>query len=235
MHLKTWSQRRTRDLGQPSSGGSPPPLIDCVHKLMQLWKSGEQSRVDTYLEARGLWRHEIFARVVQAITELAERGSDERKLLESVQTHLRTHGGANRSAFHETRLRRCVMNDPHGGLPRYDHIRSAALRRFIRIAGLRKSGGNSSHETSWKTEARTSRISNSGSPSSNRSCAEAYQLAGAVGAPEKVLDNLAAAAQGVPIPHATFLPVSAADCDETVRADTPAAISGRATDTPCCD
>jgi ABC-type dipeptide/oligopeptide/nickel transport system permease subunit len=36
----------------------------------------------------------IFARVVRAITDLAERGSDERKLLESVQTHLRTHGGA---------------------------------------------------------------------------------------------------------------------------------------------
>lgn len=50
-------------------------------------------------------------------------------------------------------------------------------------------------------------------------CAEAYQLAGAVGAPEKALDNLAAAAGGRPIPHATFLPVSAADCDELARGD----------------
>ena len=50
--------------------------------------------MDAYLKARGLWQHEIFARVVQAITELAERGSDERKLLESVQTHVRAHGGA---------------------------------------------------------------------------------------------------------------------------------------------
>lgn len=66
-------------------------------------------------------------------------------------------------------------------------------------------------------------------------CAEAYQLAGTVGAPEKVLDNLAAAAQGTPVPHATFLPVSAADCEETAPPDTPAAISGRATDTSCCD
>ncbi len=60
---------------------------------MRLWKSGEQSRVDAYLEARGLWRHEIFARVVQAVTELAERGSEERATLESIQTHIRTHGG----------------------------------------------------------------------------------------------------------------------------------------------
>ena len=43
--LKPWSQRRSRDLGEPDVAGSPPPLIDCVHKLMQLWNTGEQSRV----------------------------------------------------------------------------------------------------------------------------------------------------------------------------------------------
>ena len=41
-----------------------------------------------------------------------------------------------------------------------------------------------------------------------RVCAEAYQLAGAVGAPVAALDNLSAAASGRPIPHGTFLPVS---------------------------
>ena len=50
-------------------------------------------------------------------------------------------------------------------------------------------------------------------------CTEAYQLAGAVGAPEKALDNLSAAANGKPIPHATFLPVSAADCNELTDAE----------------
>ena len=93
VRLKPWSRRRARDLGEPRADGSPPPLIDCVHRLMQLWKTGEQSRVDAWLEARGLWRHELFARVVQAILELAERGSDERAVLESIQNHLRTHGG----------------------------------------------------------------------------------------------------------------------------------------------
>ena len=66
-------------------------------------------------------------------------------------------------------------------------------------------------------------------------CAEAYQPAGAVGAPEKVLDNLAAAAEGMPVPHATFLPISAADCDETAPTDTPAAISRCKADTTCCE
>ena len=63
-------------------------------------------------------------------------------------------------------------------------------------------------------------------------CAEAYQLAGAVGAPEKALDNLAAAAGGKPIPYATFLPVSAADCDELARADKARATPGHRTASP---
>ena len=91
--LKSWNRRRTKDLGEPSPDGSPPPLIDCVHKLMQLWKTGQQSRVDTYLEARGLWRHELFACVVQALIELSERGSEERATLESIQNHIAARGG----------------------------------------------------------------------------------------------------------------------------------------------
>ena len=91
--LKSWNRRRSRDLGEPAADGNPPPLIDCVHKLMQLWKTGQQSRVDAYLEARGLWRHELFARVVQALIELAERGSEERATLESIQNHIGARGG----------------------------------------------------------------------------------------------------------------------------------------------
>lgn len=37
-------------------------------------------------------------------------------------------------------------------------------------------------------------------------CAEAYQLAGVINAPTKVLDNLSAAANGEPLPHESFLP-----------------------------
>ena len=92
--LKPWYRRQARDLGELAPNGSPPPLIDCVHRLMRLWKTGEQSRVDAYLEARGLWRHELYARLVQALIELAERDSEERATLESIQNHLRERGGA---------------------------------------------------------------------------------------------------------------------------------------------
>ena len=90
--LKTWKQRRSRDLGQPASDGTSPPLIDCVHKVMHLWQTGEQARVNAYLEELGLWRNELFASVVQAVLESAERGSEERALLESIQNHLRGAG-----------------------------------------------------------------------------------------------------------------------------------------------
>ena len=92
--LKPWHRRLARDLGDPAADGAAPPLIDRVHRTMRLWKAGEQSRVDSWLEARGLWRHELFARVVQALIELAEAGSEERAMLESIQNHLRTKGGA---------------------------------------------------------------------------------------------------------------------------------------------
>ena len=91
--LKPWNRRLARDLGEPPADGSSPPLIDCVHKLMQLWKTGQQSQVDAYLEARGLWRHDLFARVVQALIELAEDGSEERSTLESIQNHIGARGG----------------------------------------------------------------------------------------------------------------------------------------------
>ena len=61
---------------------------------MQFWKTGELRRVDAYLEARGLRSHEMFARVTQAIVELADSGSDERALLESIQNHLSTGAAA---------------------------------------------------------------------------------------------------------------------------------------------
>ena len=93
VRLKPWNRRRFRGLGEPSADGAAPPLVDCVHALMQRWKTGEQSRVDAYLEERGLWRHELFARVVQALIELADAGSDERATLESIQNHLRPRDG----------------------------------------------------------------------------------------------------------------------------------------------
>ena len=89
VRLETWSRRRGQSLGEPAANGAPPALIDCLHRLMRLWKAGDRRQVDRYLEQRGLRRHELFARLVQAVLELAEGGSEERSILESIQNHLR--------------------------------------------------------------------------------------------------------------------------------------------------
>ncbi len=44
--LKPWHARRAPRLGEPSPDGAAPPLIDRLHRVMQLWKTGEQRRVD---------------------------------------------------------------------------------------------------------------------------------------------------------------------------------------------
>ena len=87
--LKTWKQRRSRNLGHPAPDGTDPALIDCIHKVMHLWKTGEEARVNAYLDERGLWKNEMFASVLQAVLEMAARGSEERSLLEKIQNHLR--------------------------------------------------------------------------------------------------------------------------------------------------
>ena len=87
MKLKPWHQRQSRNLGFESPGGRPAPLIDQVHRLMHLWRAGDQVRVNEYLEARGLQRSALFSRLLQAIIELAPQGSDERSVLESISNH----------------------------------------------------------------------------------------------------------------------------------------------------
>ena len=93
VRLKRWDQRRGRDLGEPGPDAAPPALIDCLHRLMRLWKAGDQGAVNRYLEQSGLWHRELFAHVVQAVIELAETASEERNILESIQNHLRSSAG----------------------------------------------------------------------------------------------------------------------------------------------
>ena len=90
--LKAWNQRRGRNLGLDGAGGRPVPLIDQVHKLMQLWRAGDQVRVNEYLDSRGLQRNALFHQIIQALIELSAEGSDERAILEALSNHAVAHG-----------------------------------------------------------------------------------------------------------------------------------------------
>lgn len=91
--VKRWNQRRHRDLGL-NPGGRPSPLIDQVHHIMHLWRSGDVQKVDAYLEEQGLRRNPIFPRLLQALVELARKDNqhDERTLLETIMNHLGARG-----------------------------------------------------------------------------------------------------------------------------------------------
>lgn len=68
------------------------PLVDQAHRLMHLWKAGDVTKVDAYLDARGLRRSNLFHQLLQALIELAPAGSEERALLESISNHLGVRG-----------------------------------------------------------------------------------------------------------------------------------------------
>ena len=70
------------------------PLIDQVHRLMHLWRAGDVTRVDDYLERRALKRNQLFQQLLQALIELSPHASEERSLLESISNHLGA-GGKN--------------------------------------------------------------------------------------------------------------------------------------------
>ena len=91
--LKPWSRRAAKSLGYPAPDGRPPPLIDQAHRLMHLWRAGEEARVNDYLDDRGLKRHALFARLLQALIELADAGSEERAILESLSNHVAARSG----------------------------------------------------------------------------------------------------------------------------------------------
>jgi hypothetical protein len=90
--LRTWVQRKSRSLGFDAPGGKAVPLIDRVHCLMHLWKAGELSKVDEYLDSNGLRRQELFKRLLQSLIELSPRASEERSLLESISNHVQARG-----------------------------------------------------------------------------------------------------------------------------------------------
>jgi hypothetical protein len=91
VRLKPWSQRKRKGMGYDAEG-RPAALIDQAHRLMQLWKAGEVTKVDDYLNDRGLRRYALFHQLLQALIELAGAGSDERALLESISNHVQARG-----------------------------------------------------------------------------------------------------------------------------------------------
>ncbi len=92
VRLKPWNRRRGCHIGLEGPAGRPAPLIDQVHKLMHLWRAGDQVKIDDYLDRRGPQRNALFVQILQALIELAAAGSDERAILEALSNHIAARG-----------------------------------------------------------------------------------------------------------------------------------------------
>lgn len=90
--LKTWMQRKRKNMGYEAPGGRSVPLIDQIHRLMHLWKAGDVIKVDEYLDDHALRNNALFQQVLQSLIELSSAGSDERALLESISNHIGVRG-----------------------------------------------------------------------------------------------------------------------------------------------
>ena len=90
--LKHWNRRQGRNLGRERPSGSPAPLIDQIHRLMHVWRTGDQVKVNDYLSTHGLQRNILFNQILQALIELSETGSDERSILEALSNHVAAQG-----------------------------------------------------------------------------------------------------------------------------------------------
>ena len=60
---------------------------------MHLWRVGDVSKVDEYLEIHALGYNTLFGQLLQALIELAGTGSDERALLENISNHVKDRSG----------------------------------------------------------------------------------------------------------------------------------------------
>jgi putative DNA methylase len=100
VRLRRWDQRKRKTLGMVGVGGRPVPLIDRTHRLMQLWKAGDVAKVNDFLDQAGLARDALFAQLIQALIELANRDGkgDEAPILESISNHLRSRAGVSSPA-----------------------------------------------------------------------------------------------------------------------------------------
>ena len=83
LRLLGHTDRDSDRIGEPHTSGGLP-VIDMLHRIMNLWKAGDQTLISAYLTEHGLRENDLFKFVVQALIEMNPQGSDERALLEAI-------------------------------------------------------------------------------------------------------------------------------------------------------
>ena len=80
--LLVYSERASERVGSPHTSGELP-MIDKIHRVMNLWEQGDRALLDAYFHEQGLGENELFKAVVQALIETS-LDSKEKPLLETL-------------------------------------------------------------------------------------------------------------------------------------------------------
>ena len=83
LRLLGYTDRDSDRVGQPHTSGGLP-VIDMVHRIMNLWKTGDTTQISSYLTEHGLRESTLFKSVVQALIEMSPQGTEDRSRLEAI-------------------------------------------------------------------------------------------------------------------------------------------------------
>jgi hypothetical protein len=102
-HDRLWQS--TLDGRVPRTRGDEPDStidsnISSLRSPHALWKAGDVTKVNSFLDQAGLARDALFAQLIQALIEPANRDGkgDEAPILESISNHLRSRAGISSPA-----------------------------------------------------------------------------------------------------------------------------------------
>ena len=83
LRLLGHTDRGSDRVGQPHTSGGLP-MIDMVHRIMNLWAAADKAEINIYLTEHGLRENPLFRSVVQALIEMSPHDSNDRSLLEAI-------------------------------------------------------------------------------------------------------------------------------------------------------
>ena len=86
LKLLDHKERATHRIGYVHTSGRVP-MIDMIHRIMNLWNEGEGAQINTYFHEHGLQENALFKSVIQALIETNSQGSTERSLLETLSNY----------------------------------------------------------------------------------------------------------------------------------------------------
>ena len=76
-------ERTSNRVGYAHTSGRVP-MIDMIHRIMNLWDEGESAQINAYFHEHGLQENTLFKAVVQALIETNVQSSSDRSLLETL-------------------------------------------------------------------------------------------------------------------------------------------------------